>query len=267
MFENIVEDIQDIFSETTENPTEIHHKLLEFIDLTSLNDDDTEESIRNLCALAKKVRLINENGIASVCVYPKFAKFVRRELENTGISVACVAGNFPSGEGNLPTKLDEVKYALNEGAQEIDYVVCKQYIPSKEYDKLFEEIHAVKQICGNIPLKIILETGELQTIEEIYEGSKTAIEAGADFIKTSTGKTPIGVTPVSAYVMLKTIEEYYQKTEKLIGFKASGGVSEPEQAAQYYMLAKEILTKNQVNKNTFRIGASRLVSKLLEIVS
>ena len=248
--------------------TEIYRKILEFIDLTSLNDDDTEESIRNLCTLAKSIRTsINENGIASVCVYPKFAKQVRKELENTGISVACVAGNFPSGEGDLQTKLDEIKYALNEGAQEIDYVVCKQYIPSKEYDKLFEEVHLAKQICGDIPLKIILETGELKTPEEIYEGSKTAIEAGADFIKTSTGKTPTGATLKSADIMLKSIDEYYKKTEKIVGFKASGGVSEPEQAIQYYMLASEILSGNQINKNTFRIGASRLVNKLIELLN
>lgn len=247
---------------------EIYQKILEFIDLTSLNDNDTEESIREICTLAKNIRTtINSNAIASVCVYPKFVKQVRSELQNTGICVASVAGNFPTGKGSLDEKLYEVKYAIDQGAQEIDYVISKEYVSSKSYDSLYEEIHSVKNICGDILLKTILETGEIQSTEEIFHVSKTAIEAGADFIKTSTGKTPIGVTPISAYVMLKTIEEYYQKTGKQVGFKASGGISNPEQAIQYYYLANNILSAEKLDKNTFRIGASRLVGKLLELLS
>ena len=152
----------------------------------------------------------------------------------------------------------------SEGAQEIDYVVCKKYIPSAEYDKLFKEVHSVKQICGAVPLKIILETGELKTIEEIQKGSETAIEAGADFIKTSTGKTSTGATPISAFIMLKTIEKYTKTTGRQTGFKASGGISEPEQALEYYTLISNMFPENQINKHTFRIGASRLVNKLVE---
>ena len=218
------------------------NKILECIDLTSLNDNDTEESIQNLCVFAKNIRAsINKNGIASVCVYPKFAKQVRKELANTGIAVACVAGNFPSGEGDLQIKLNEVKFALNEGAQEIDYVICKKYIPSAEYDKLFEEVHSVKQICGAVPLKIILETGELKTIEEIQKGSETAIEAGADFIKTSTGKNSVAATPEAAWVMTNAIKAYHQKTGKIIGFKPAGGISTVDDAIIYWSVVEKVL--------------------------
>lgn len=235
------------------------HKILELIDLTSLNDADNEKVIAALCQKAE----ISNTHVAAVCVYPRFVSEVKKLLVNKSIHIAAVA-NFPSGNELLKPVCDSIRQSISEGANEIDVVFPYQDYLSGEKEKAYDFIRACKAACGNeVLLKVILETGALLNISTIAEVSHDLCHAGADFLKTSTGKIPVGATPEAARAMLTVIK----KIPRPIGFKASGGVSSIEQAQQYIKLAEEIMGPAWVTPAHFRIGASQLVDVIRESLS
>lgn len=262
--QNLIKNIINNWKEKI-NKHEAYKKILSLIDLTTLEGSDTEKKIISLCNKAKGYKLKGKGipNVAAVCVYPPFVKIAKKNLEDTGIKVASVAGAFPSGQSPLFVKIEEVKYAINEGADEIDMVISRGKFLEGNYQEVFDEISAIKDVCGDKHLKVILETGELESLKNIRKASEIAINAGADFIKTSTGKISPAATEPAFIVMLDTIKEYYEKTEKMIGVKPAGGISEPWQALNYLVLVKDILGDKWLNKNYFRIGASRLADKIL----
>lgn len=263
--QNLIKNIKNNWKEKI-NKHEAYKKILSIIDLTTLEGSDTENKIISLCNKAKGYKLKGKGipNVAAVCVYPPFVKIAKKNLEDTGIKVASVAGAFPSGQSSLFVKIEEVKYAINEGADEIDMVISRGKFLEGNYQEVFDEIVAIKEVCGDKHLKVILETGELESLINIRKASEIAINAGADFIKTSTGKISPAATEPAFVVMLDTIKEYYEKTDKMIGVKPAGGISEPWQALNYLVLVKDILGDKWLNKNYFRIGASRLADKVLD---
>lgn len=246
----------------------IYREILSFVDLTTLEGSDTCERVTNLCTKAFSIEDPEKNipNVAAVCVYPPFVKQCRKELQGKNINVASVAGAFPSGQSPLHVKLEEIKFAVNEGADEIDMVISRGKFLEGALKVVYEEIVAIKEVCKNAHLKVILETGELQTPENIHKASEIAIIGGADFIKTSTGKIQPAATEQAAIVMCETILDHFQKTGTRIGFKPAGGISEPEVALRYYNIVNGILGKEWLNKHLFRIGASRLVDNLLKVI-
>lgn len=200
--------------------------------------------------------------MAAVCVYPPFASLVRNLLKETAIKTACVATAFPSGQTTLAVKLMEVSSVVLEGAEEVDMVISRGKFLEGKFEEVAQEIVLVKASCGEAHLKVILETGELISVENIRKASELALMAGADFLKTSTGKIQPAATPEAFLIMLDTIHEYYQLTGEKIGIKAAGGIADAETALQYYMLIKEVLGNDWLNKNLFRIGASRLAENV-----
>ncbi|NLN94744.1 MAG: deoxyribose-phosphate aldolase [Bacteroidales bacterium] len=244
--------------------TESLRLILSCLDLTSLEGSDHDEKIIDFCIKAKSFNNFNLPNVAAVCVYPVFARLVRKNLENSNIKTACVAGAFPAGQSPLNIRLDEVKFAVDEGAQEIDMVISRGRFLQGDYDYITKEIDLTKKACGNAHLKVILETGELGSNENIRKASNLAIEAGADFIKTSTGKIKPAATFEAVVVMLETIKEHYLKTGKMIGIKPAGGISEPDQAILYANLVERILGKSWLNNHYFRIGASRLTDNIVK---
>ncbi|MGA2822381.1 MAG: deoxyribose-phosphate aldolase [Bacteroidales bacterium] len=236
--------------------------LLSCIDLTTLEGSDNTARIVELC---RKACSFGESGLplpAAVCVYPPFVKLAKNQLKGTDIRVAAVAGAFPSGQSPLAVRLEEVRYTVNEGADEIDMVISRGRLLEGDERYVFDEIAAIREVCKEVHLKVILETGELKTPALIRKASEIAIAAGTDFIKTSTGKIQPAATEEAVGIMLKVIREHYKKTGKKTGIKPAGGISEPKQALQYYLLTKRILGTDWLNKNLFRIGASRLADGL-----
>ena len=236
--------------------------LLSCIDLTTLEGSDNTGRIIELC---RKACSFGESGLplpAAVCVYPPFVRLAKNQLEGTGILVASVAGAFPSGQSPLAVRLEEVRYTVNEGADEIDMVISRGRLLEGDENYVFDEIAAIREVCKKVHLKVILETGELKTPALIRKASEIAIAAGTDFIKTSTGKIPPAATEEAMEIMLEVIREQYEKTGKKTGIKPAGGISEPKQALQFYLLTKRILGPDCLNKNLFRIGASRLADGL-----
>ena len=239
--------------------------IFSFIDLTTLEGSDNDGSVKQLC---KKALSFSDNHktkyeVAAVCVYPTMVKVAKESLENSNISVASVAGAFPAGQSPIAVKVEEVKYAINQGADEIDMVISRGKLIEGKTEIVFDEIKAIKDVCNDIHLKVILETGELKTVENIRKASELAINAGADFIKTSTGKINPAATETAFLIMLDTIKEYYEKTGKMIGIKPAGGIRESEQALRYFCLVKEILGDKWLNNKYFRIGASSLAGNVL----
>lgn len=239
-------------------------KLMELIDLTSLNGNDTRKSIQELCHKAVHYsNNIRPSTIPAVCVFPVFIEECIRRLKNTQIRVATVVGGFPAGQVPLEAKIFETKLALEKGAGEIDMVINRGYILENNDARTIEEVSKVKEACGNKPLKVILETGELGTVRNIRKASELALLGGADFLKTSTGKHNVGATMMAFAVMLDTIQEYFLETGKKAGIKAAGGISEVAEAYRYYRLVEDVLGTSWLNPDKFRIGASRLAGKLV----
>ncbi len=241
-------------------------QVLGFIDLTTLSGDDTTPKVEALCAKAESF-FDGDKGIpnvAAVCVYPVFANTVHHALKGTDIKTACVAGAFPSGQSPLPVRIDEVKYAVDHGADEIDMVISRGRLLEGDMDFVFDEVRLIKEACGEAHLKVILETGELKTPELIRKASVIAINAGAEFIKTSTGKITPAATHEAFLIMLDTIKEYYEATGEMIGIKPAGGISTPEEALSYYLLVKHILGERWLSSVHFRIGASSLADKVYD---
>ena len=239
------------------------------IDFTTLEAFDNEAKIKDFCekALAfpkQKPHL----SVPAICIYSPFIRQAKKQLEGSGIRVATVACAFPSGMMPFELKVKEVEYCVNEGADEVDMVISRGTFLAGRYDEVFNEIKTIKETCGNkARLKVILETGELKTVENIRKASELAILAGADFIKTSTGKVPVAATPLAAIVMIDTIKEYYEATGKKVGFKPAGGMKVPDDALTYYYLVKNILGEQWLNPNLFRVGTSRLAGLILEQIN
>lgn len=239
-------------------------KILSLLDLTTLEGSDNTLKIEQLCA---KAQSFAEKGLAcpaAVCVYPPFVKTARHLLAGTGIHVASVAGAFPSGQLPLHLRINEVEWAVSEGAQEIDMVISRGLFLAGDYQALTDEVAAIKKACGDVHLKVILETGELKTDENIRLASHLAILAGADFIKTSTGKIQPAATIESMTTMLYVIKEHFDSTGKLVGIKPAGGISTPDQAIEYYDLVEQILGSQWITPQLFRMGASRLADAIAQ---
>lgn len=255
-------------SYSPEELQQVYRNILSMVDLTTLEGSDTTPKVSALC---KKAYEIEDAGlhipkVAAVCVYPTFVRQCKRELQGKEIHVASVAGAFPSGQSPLFVKLEEIKYAVDEGADEIDMVISRGTFLEGDYQVVFYEIASIKKACGASHLKVILETGELITPENIRKASEIAINAGGDFIKTSTGKIQPAATELAAVIMCETIKEYYEKTGKHIGFKPAGGIVDAATAVRYYNIVSSVLGKEWLNKNLFRFGASRLVDNLLSVI-
>lgn len=234
------------------------------IDNTTLEGSDTKDKVSALCqrSLELQNQALGISHVAAVCVYPVFVRQARHELEGSDIKVASVAGAFPAGQSPLPVKLQEIRYALDEGADEIDMVISRGALLEGDEQRVYDEIAAIRELTQGRTLKVILETGELQTRGNIVKGSQLAIDAGADFIKTSTGKIAVSATLEAAEAMLTTIKKHYDLTGKMVGFKAAGGISTPEEVLKYAQLYDSIIGNKYANKQFFRIGASRLVERL-----
>lgn len=242
----------------------IFRSLLGILDLTTLEGSDTGDRVASLCRQAR-FSVIDGSypDAAAICVYPSMVKYARKELLGTGIHIASVAGGFPAGQTSLHVKLEEIKYAIGEGADEIDTVISRGKLLEGRDTEVLDELLAIREVCGNTHLKVILETGELSSVAMVRKASELAILSGADFIKTSTGKIAAGASPAAFLVMLDTILEYLEKTGKTIGIKPAGGIRKPDQALLYSRLLMNVLGEEVFDKNYFRIGASSLAGEIL----
>ncbi|MBC35595.1 MAG: deoxyribose-phosphate aldolase [Bacteroidetes bacterium] len=259
--------IENIINEqiSTVDEKKAYADILSLVDLTTLEGSDNEEKIKSLCEQAMSFKEQGEGvpNVAAVCVYPPFVKQAKELLKGTGISVASVAGAFPSGQSPIEIKVAEIKYAVAEGADDIDMVISRGKFLSGDHKTVGDEVRAIKDACGNAHLKVILETGELQTLDNIRLASDISIANGGDFIKTSTGKIQPAATEQAFLVMLDAIKDEFDKSGKKIGIKPAGGIAEPEDALRYYLLVKGVLGDDWLNSHLFRFGASRLATKLL----
>lgn len=239
--------------------------VLNMIDLTTLEGVDTPGKVKQLCYKAQHLHDAVEGlpAVAAICIYPTMVAVAKKELGNSGIKVASVATAFPSGQSSLEIKLADTKIAVDAGADEIDMVISRGRFHSGDYNFVFDEIAAIKQACGKARLKVILETGELGTYDKVRRASDIAIYAGADFIKTSTGKIQPAATLPVTLVMLQAIRDYYVKTNTMIGMKPAGGISTSKLALHYLMLVKEVLGEDWLSNEWFRFGASSLANDVL----
>jgi len=238
---------------------------LSMIDLTTLEGADSPGKVRQMCYKAAHLHdaLPGVPHVAAVCVYPTLVKLARETVKGTGIKVAAVATGFPSGQYPLDVKLRDTRYAVGEGADEIDMVISRGQFLAGDYGYVFDEIAAVKEACGAAHLKVILETGELQTFDNVRRASDLAMHAGADFIKTSTGKVQPAATLPVTLVMLEAIRDFFYATGKKIGMKPAGGISTAKVALQYLVTLRETLGQDWLTPDLFRIGASRLANDIL----
>ena len=239
--------------------------VLSMIDLTTLEGKDSPGKVKQLCYKAAHLhdQFPNLPSVAAICVYPTMVPIAKETLEGTNINVASVATAFPSGMTSLEYKLEEVKMVVTAGADEVDMVISRGKFLQGEYNYVADEIAQVKEACGEAHLKVILETGELVTLDNVRLASDIAMEAGADFIKTSTGKVSPPATPPVVLVMLEAIRDYYKKTGKKIGMKPAGGISKSKLAIQYLVMVKETLGQDWLRADLFRFGASSLANDVL----
>lgn len=255
-----------IEKKVAENDTEEVKKFLfHCIDLTTLNTTDSDESVMRF---TEKVNKFDEEfpdlkNVAAICVYPNFAQVVKDTLEVEGVNIACVSGGFPSSQTFTEVKVAETALALADGANEIDIVISVGAFLSEDYETMCEEIMEIKETCKDRHLKVILETGALKSASNIKKASILSMYAGADFIKTSTGKMQPAATPEAAYVMCQAIKEYHELTGNKIGFKPAGGINTVHDALVYYTIVKEVLGEEWLNNELFRLGTSRLANLLL----
>ena len=239
--------------------------VLNMIDLTTLEGKDTEGKVKQLCykAMHPHDAFPDLPTVAAICVYPSMVKVAKKALEGSGIKVASVATAFPSGQAPREIKIRDTKYAIANGADEIDMVISRGKFHAGEYNFVFDEIGAIKEVCGEARLKVILETGELGTFDKVRRASDIAMHAGADFIKTSTGKIQPAATLPVTLVMLEAIRDFYYKTGKMIGMKPAGGISKSKLALHYLVMVKEVLGEYWLNNHWFRFGASSLANDVL----
>src|SRR5690554_304117 len=239
---------------------------LNMIDLTTLEGKDTAGKVRQICYKAMHLHdeLPGLPTVAAVCVYPEMVESARKYLGTSGVKIASVATAFPSGQANLDIKLADTKQAINAGADEIDMVISRGKFHQGEYNFVFDEIATIKDACGSKRLKVILETGELGDLENVALASRLAIDAGADFIKTSTGKIQPAATMEVTLVMLEVIRDYYFETGKMVGMKPAGGISNSKLALHYLIMLKETLGDAWLTNEWFRFGASSLANDILK---
>ncbi len=238
---------------------------LNMIDLTTLEGKDTEGKVRQMCL--KAMHLADDipglPTVAAVCVYPTHVKTAREVLKDCGIKIASVSTAFPSGNSTRSIKLEDTKYALDNGADEIDMVISRGEFLKGNYNFVYDEIAAIKEACGTARLKVILETGELSTLDNVRKASDIAIAAGADFIKTSTGKIQPAATMPVTLVMLQAIKDHYVKTGQMVGMKPAGGISTAKSALQYLVMLYETLGPKWMSNEWFRFGASSLANDII----
>lgn len=260
-----------IATKVPQNDTpEIRKFLFGSIELTTLKTTDSDISVMEFVS---RVNAFDNDypdlpHVATICVYPNFAEVVKDTLEVDGVEIACVSGSFPSSQARIEVKVAETSLAVKDGATEIDIVLPVGKFLSGDYEGVSEDIAELKAACGeDVAMKVILETGCLPNAEAIKKASILSMYAGADYIKTSTGKEKVAATPEAAYVMCQAIKEYYEKTGIQIGFKPAGGINTVMDAVTYYTIVKEVLGEQWLTNKWFRMGTSRLANVLLsEIV-
>ena len=252
--DNIIEELRTIYT---------------CLDHTSLSDTDTERSVVQFCeeTLRMAESTPNAGHVASVCVYPLYAGAASRVLKGSGIKVASVAGAFPTGQSPLEIRISEIHNALDHGADEIDTVIRRGLVLEGNTQQVEDELYAIREACGTSTLKVIIETCQLPTEQLVRTATELAIHCGADFVKTSTGKSTAGATLDASQIMIETLEKYYQETGKIVGFKAAGGISTPDQAYSYFRMCKHLLSKKTFPSQVFRIGTSRLTPLLLQYLT
>lgn len=250
------------------NQKAIYSQILSMVDITSLNPTDSVKSITEFVDKINKFDTKFEilPHPAAICVYPKFVQTVKDNLLED-LEIASVAGGFPDANTFIEVKVAEVAMAVMEGATEIDVVIPSGMVIYGEFEEIFEDLQEIKAACRNAKLKVILETGVLMDPVLIKKAALVAMNAGADFIKTSTGKVSIGATYEAVYVMAKTVAEYNAKNNTKVGIKVAGGVSTTEQAVSYYTIVASVLGEEWLNENLLRFGASRLVNALISSLS
>lgn len=238
---------------------------LNMIDLTTLEGKDTAGKVKQMCykAMHPHDELPGLPTVAAVCVYPTFVGLAKKELGSSGVKVASVATAFPSGQSTRQIKIEDTKFAVSEGADEVDMVISRGEFLAGNYNYVFDEIAEVKEACGKARLKVILETGELSTLDNVRRASEIAMRAGADFIKTSTGKIQPAATQPVTLVMLEAIRDYYYETGIMIGMKPAGGISTAKSALNYLVMVHETLGNAWMNNEWFRFGASSLANDIL----
>ena len=268
--EEVKEAVKKIIAEKVhENDTpEVKKFLMGSVELTTLKTTDSDESVLEF---TERVNQFEEAypdlpHVATICVYPRFAKVVSETLEVEGVEVACVSGSFPSSQALIEVKTIETSLAVKDGATEIDMVLSVGAFLSGDYETCADEIQQMKEACGDKKMKVILETGCLKTAANIKTASIISMYAGADYIKTSTGKEQPAATPEAAYVMCQAIKEYYDETGIQIGFKPAGGLNSVMDALIYYTIVKEVLGEKWLTNQWFRMGTSRLANLLLSEV-
>lgn len=248
------------------NTPEVLKKIFNSIDLTTLKSTDSQRSVADF---TEKVNTFAHEhadlpNVAAICVYPNFVPVVRTVLECNDVDIAAVAGCFPTAQSFIEVKIAEVGLAVESGADEIDVVLGLGDFLDKDYEEVCDQLSEMKHSCRSSLMKVILETGALKTAENIRNASVLAMYSGADFIKTSTGKEYPGASLEAAYIMCECIKEYYEKTGRMVGFKAAGGISTTEEALKYYTIVHSVLGDQWVATNEyFRIGASRLANAIL----
>lgn len=246
-------------------------KALQCIDLTTLAGDDTAGRVHRLCAKARqplrddiveKLGLAKMPMVGAVCVYPTMVPYAVKALQGSGIPVASVATGFPAGLTPLPLRLAEIKYAVEQGAQEIDIVIHRAQVLMGDWQQLYDEVSAMREACGNAHMKAILATGDLKTLRNVYKASMVAMQAGSDFIKTSTGKEDVNATLPVSLTMLRALRDYGEYTGQPIGFKPAGGLKTAKDAMNWQILMKEELGRRWLEPDLFRIGASSMLSDI-----
>ncbi len=268
--EKVAEEVRRIIAENREkyNTPEVLRTLLSTVELTTLMVTDSDENVLNFTQNVNRWSDAHPElpPLATICVYPRFANVVSQNLEADGVKVACVSGGFPASQTFLEVKTVETALALKDGADEIDMVLSVGAFQSGDYETCADEIEELKAVCGDHALKVILETGELRTAADIKKASLLSMYAGADFIKTSTGKTAVSATPEAALVMCNAIAEYHQQTGRLVGFKAAGGIKTVDEAIDFYTIVAEVLGEEFCRDGHFRIGTSRLANLLASAI-
>lgn len=260
--------VRDIIAnKVSENDTlEVKKFLFGSIELTTLKTEDSDTSVM---AFTERVNAFDNEypdmrHVATICVYPCFAEIVKDTLEVEGVEIACVSGSFPSSQARIEVKVAETSLAVKDGATEIDIVMPVGKFLSGDYEGMCEDISELKNACGkDVAMKVILETGDIKTASNIKKASILSMYAGADYIKTSTGKEKISATPEAAYVMCQAIKEYYEETGVQIGFKPAGGINSVMDALIYYTIVKEVLGEKWLTNEWLRLGTSRLANMLL----
>ncbi|MBR1929803.1 MAG: deoxyribose-phosphate aldolase [Paludibacteraceae bacterium] len=265
--EQVKQQVADILAKHFDenNTPEVWKQCLHQIDLTTLNGNDTSAKVRGM---AKKVNEFHEHypqipNVAAICVYPAMVADVRAELKEN-IGIAAVSAGFPASQTFIEVKVAETALAIKAGATEIDVVISIGKFLEGKYEEVYDELCELRAVCKEpTHLKVILETGDLKTADNIYKASLLAMQAGCDFIKTSTGKIAVNATPEATYVMCRAIKDWYEKTGVKVSYKPAGGVSTTEEAVQHYTIVKEVLGEAWLNNQNFRFGASRLANNLL----